>query len=353
MMILTNGLTDTVDEGFLKVANSLIKRLKEARDDIEVVSYERKNEITDTFINPNKFMSSKCVRDACKKHGEVLYVPFPTKKWVMALRVYLLSRFSKKLSVILVLKTPVSFLGKLMLKRSGARIVVFSWDAACFYRDIVGAQRVIYLKTGVDTKRFSPVSEEYVSELKLRYGFDPNKKIVLHVGHLNRGRNICVLKDISEKYQVLLVTSTLTKNQEDIELKKDLLTKSNIRIIDEYVPQIEELYQLSDVYFFPVNEVGNCIDVPLSCMEAAACGKPIITTNYGEMRQMIGREGFFLIECFDAVEVNKMISKAIEFGFHSGDSVKDYDWEGAVSYISNYCCGNEGESKHDKVQKST
>ena len=34
MMILTNGLTDVVDEGFLKVANSLVKRLKKAHQEI-------------------------------------------------------------------------------------------------------------------------------------------------------------------------------------------------------------------------------------------------------------------------------------------------------------------------------
>ena len=204
------------------------------------------------------------------------------------------------------------------------------------------------MKTGVDTKKFSPVSEECATELKLKYGFNPDKKIVLHVGHLNEGRNICLLKEISEEYQVLLVTSTLTKNQQDLELKKELLLKSNIRIIDEYVPQIQEIYQLSDVYFFPVLEAGKCIDVPLSCMEAAACGKPVITTNYGEMRQLVGREGFFLIESLDAAEINKMISKVAALGSYSGDSITDYDWDHAVSYFNNKYCEN-GANEHDNV----
>ena len=98
MLILTNGLTDVVDEGFLKVANSLIKRMKQSDPTIQIASYERKSDLTDLYIYPNKLMINKCVRSLCKKHRSVLYVPFPTRKLAMALRVYLLSKFSKNSS---------------------------------------------------------------------------------------------------------------------------------------------------------------------------------------------------------------------------------------------------------------
>ncbi len=333
MLILTNGLTDTVDEGFLKVANSLVKRLKESAPNIEIVSYERKSEITDTYIQANKFMSNKSVRKACKRHEKVLYIPFPAKKWAMALRVFILSRFAKNLRVVLVLKTPVGNFAKLLLKQSGAEIVVFSREAADFYGKIVGNEKVTYLKTGVDIKKFSPVSQEECVQLKKEYGFDPERKIVLHVGHMNEGRNIRRLMEISEEYQVLLVTSTLTKNEANQTLKQELLSRPNIRIIDDYVPEIQKLYQMSDVYFFPVVESGNCIDVPLSCLEAAACGKPVVTTAYGEMSQLISREGFYLLEDFSSTAINKVIAEAVSGASSSGDSVASYDWNLAISYF--------------------
>ena len=336
MVILTNGLTDTVDEGFLKVANSLIKRLKKARDDIEVVSYERKNEITDTFINPNKFMSNKCVRDVCRRHDEVLYVPFPTQKWIMALRAYLLSRFSKKLSVVLVLKTPIGLIGKFLLKLSGARIVVFSRDAADFYAKIVGAYRVTYLKTGVDTQKFTPVSAKRAIELKKKYGFEPDRKVVLHVGHLNEGRNIRQLMRISDEYQVLLVTSTLTKNEEDHNLRQELLAKSNIKIIDHYLPNIQEIYQLADVYFFPVVESGHCIDVPLSCLEAAACDKPIVTTRFGEMKEFGGVCGFYYWDDLNTKIMNAKLEEAMIANIvETRKAVLPYDWKNVIDVILN------------------
>ncbi len=331
MLILTNGLTDIVDEGFLKVASSLVKRLKKAKPDIEIVSYERKSEITDRFITVNKFMTNKSVRELCKKHGDVLYIPFPTKKWVMALRVYLLSRFAKKLNVMLVLKTPIGKIGKLFLKKSGAGVIVFSRDAADFYSGIVGEQRVTYLKTGVDTEKFSPVSPEDSAKIKARYGLDADKKLVLHVGHLNEGRNIRTLTEISEEYQVLLITSTLTKNEADRHLKNDLLARANIKIIDDFIPRIEDIYRMSDVYFFPVVESGHCIDVPLSCLEAAACGKPIVTTRFGEMTEFEQVKGVIYIDAFDGETINKKIGEALYFNnVETREAVTGYDWQKAV-----------------------
>lgn len=333
MLILTNGLTDVVDEGFLKVANSLVKRLKSVCQDVEIVSYERQSEITDKFIYPNKFMSNKCIRDVCKRHDRVLYIPFPTKKWVMALRVFLLSQFSKNLNVVLVLKSPINFVAKVLLKYSKAKIIVFSKEAFDFYSKIVGQRQVIYLKTGVDTQKFIPVSNERMVELKNKYGFLPNKKVILHVGHLNEGRNLRQLMKIEEEHQVLLVTSTLTKDEADEKLKKDLLSKSNIKIIDEYIPHIEEIYQLSDLYFFPVVENGHCIDVPLSCMEAAACNKPVITTKYGEMKELEGKESFYFIESFHQKEINRLINAATSSKSNSRKAVLDYDWNNATSFF--------------------
>ncbi len=337
MIILTNGLTEAADEGFLKVASNLITRLKKSRDDIKIVSYERKSDISDEFIEPDKFMSGKNVRRACKGHDRVLYVPFPTKKWVMAMRVYILSKFTKKLDVVLVLKTPIGALGKFFLKKSRAGIIVFSRDAADFYSDIVGKERVTYMKTGVDTEKFTPVSDECSRELKKKYGFDPDKKLVLHVGHLNEGRNIRLLTKLDEKYEALLVTSTLTRSEADPELKKALLSRPNIHIIDDYVPQIQEIYQLADVYFFPVVESGRCIDVPLSCMEAAACGKPIITTCFGEMKELSHVKGIVYLDAFDSETINRKIDTALNLDtVETRLTAVEHDWQKTVESFNSY-----------------
>ena len=85
-------------------------------------------------------------------------------------------------------------------------------------------KRIRKIAMGVDTEKFKPVTKEKSAELKAKYGVSPEKKVVLHVGHLNEGRNVAQLMKLDEKYQVILVTSTLTKDEQDKELKNRLLS---------------------------------------------------------------------------------------------------------------------------------
>lgn len=338
MLILTNCLTDTADEGCLKVVNSLVKRIKQADRRVTVVSYERRSELTDVFLKLNKFLlNGQLIHRLWQEKDQVLYLPFPSRKTAMALRVFLLSLWTRRrLRVLLVLKTEIGRLGRFLLRFGKAEILVLSSDAAEFYSGIVGRERVRYIKTGVDTQTFVPVTRERAAELKKQFGLDPNKKTVLHVGHLKRGRNIEQLMKIDPSWQVLLVASTLTKDEQDAHLEAQLRACPNIRIITEYVPHIQQIYQLSDVYFFPVVQAGNCIDVPLSCLEAAACGKSVVTTRYGEMRQFAGKPGFLFLDSFDEKEINRRLAEAVQYaGLPIREAVLEYDWNRGVSCFLN------------------
>ena len=336
MLIISNSLSNISDEGCLKVAASLVSRIKKAAPETLVVTYDRKSELSDVHFEINKLMLSKELLSLLhKSKEEITYIPFPARTFATALRVFILSLYTRnRLKVISVMKYSTGFLSKILLRLSGAEFIVFSKEAKEFYDAIAGEKRVFYLKTGVDTQKFVPVSKEKKDELKEKYGLD-SRPVILHVGHLNRGRSVAQLMKLDKKYQILLVLSTLTKNENDTELENELRKNPNIRIIDEYIPDIEEIYQLSDVYFFPVVEQGKCIDVPLSAMEAASCNKPVITTDYGEMKQFRGMEGFYFIESFDEKDLNALIEKALSREeAHSRSSVLDYDWNNAVMRLT-------------------
>lgn len=336
MLILTNCLTEVADEGCLKVVNSLVKRMKIARPDAKVISYERQSELTDVFLELNKLLLSiRLIVMLWKEKELLLYMPFPARKTAMALRVFLLSLWTRRrLRVLLVQKTPIGSLGRFLLRCSGATIQVLSAEAFEFYSDIVGSDRVQYIKTGVDTGRFTAVTDEETQRLKQKYDLDPQKKVILHVGHLKEGRNVGQLLKIDPGFQVVLVTSTLTRNEQDIRLEKEIRSKENIRLMTDYIPEIQEIYQLCDVYFFPVVQERNCIDVPLSCLEAAACNKPVVTTDYGEMREFLGKSGFFFANDMTAETINQQIWQAL----HCTDpgtrsAVLEYDWSSAVDVL--------------------
>ena len=285
MFILTNALTDVVDEGCVKVANSLVKRLKKSDKNIFVAAFDRESALADEYITVNKLLlNRKLISKVKQNKGNVMYIPFPAKTRSTALRIFILSLFAgKNFRVVLSMTSGMDFLSKILFKVSRAKFIVFSKRSYELYCSIVGEKRVTYLRSGVDTAKFIPVSDKRMYELKCKYGFDLSKKLVLHVGHINRGRNVQQLVKLSNDYQALLITSTQTKNEQDVQLKNELLS-CGVRIIDTYIPNIEQVYQMADVYFFPVEEQGRCIDVPLSCLEAAACNKPIVTTDFGEMR---------------------------------------------------------------------
>lgn len=334
MLILSNGLTDSADEGFLNVATNLVKRIKNIKPDTVVVSYDRESDLSDYSLDLNKLLLNFRLFSLLKKNKSTfIYVPFPAKMLSTALRIFILSLFSRtRVNALLVMKGNITFLSKILLKLSRAKIIVLSKEAEDFYQGFLSKKNVVYIKTGVDIEKFMPVSDKKSADLKVKYGCDSEKPIVLHVGHLNEGRNIRQLMNINPEYQVLLVTSTLTKNEQDIELKKELSARPFIKIIDEYIADINEIYQMSDVYLFPVVEEGHCIDMPLSCLEAAACGLPVVSTTYGAMKEFVDKKGFYFIDSFD--KVNNLIDFALKNNEVSPrEYVIDYDWNNAVNTL--------------------
>ena len=336
MLVISNSLTKTADEGSLKLASSLVKRMQSQYPErTYVVSFEREFPLADAHVSVNKFhLSAPLISLIRKQNQPVLYIPFPAPTTSMALRIRALSLFARRgLRVMMIRQYPMNRMAAALLRQSGAQLVVFSKKAREYYRSIVG-DRVVYLKTGVDTKTFSPVSAETSAELKRKYGFDPDRPLVLHVGHMKEGRNVAELMKIDEKYQVLLVVSTLAKERQDPALKERLLQCPHIRVMEGYIPCIEEIYQMCDAYFFPVKAAGHCIDVPLSCMEAASCNKPVVTTDYGEMAEFTNKQGFYFINDMTASSINAAIAKAIaDEDRCTRDHVVSYDFDRSVSAL--------------------
>lgn len=332
MLILSNCLSKTTDEGCLKISNSLIKKIKNCVEDTYVVSYERHTEISDRHLKLNKFLLSPQLASIIKKRKQkVLYFPFPAKPISTAIRIFVLSLMSKfGLDVVITMQTKIGIIPRILLKFSRAKLIFLSADSFNRFSLILSGNRIQYIKTGVDTKKFVPIPSGQTDMIKEKYGLESTRPIVLHVGHLNQGRNVVQLEKISDKFQVVLVVSTLTKNEQDQELRYSL-ESCGIKIIDEYIPKIEEIYQMADVYFFPVVEYGKCIDVPLSCLEAAACNKPVVTTDYGEMKEFIGEDGFFFIDSFDKDSLIEKIQSAIDLKqINTRQAVLEYDWDNSI-----------------------
>lgn len=337
MIILTDCLTSIVDEGCLKIANNLAERIKRQNPNTLLVSYGRDGKGSDLHIKLNKFFLNKVLFNIIhKESSNILYIPFASNTLASCIRVWILSLISeKKVSVLFALYHPMNIASKMFLKMSKADIITLSSKSYKQYYSNVG-NTVRYIKTGIDTSRFVPVDKNKKEQLRDKYKIQPGKKMILHVGHMNRNRNIQTLLNISIRYHIFLVISSTTKEACDMKLRQELQEKENITIIDSYLEHIEELYQAADVYFFPVYQDESCIDIPLSVLEAAACNIPIVATKYGELENFLNEPGFFFLSSFTSQHINEALDKMAGFyPCNNRNAVLEYDWQHSVKHLVN------------------
>ena len=335
MIIISDCLTEKNDEGCLKVASSLSKRLQ-AQAGATIISFDRKPNYSDIHLKLNKLFLNPSLWKTIRKHSEdVLYIPFASNTFASVIRTFVLSLVSmNKISVLFVLRFPMGKMTKFLLKLSRARIIALSKESYNFYTEQIG-QRVLYLQTGIDLAKFHPVREEEKRQLRGKYGIQKDKRVVLHVGHLKEGRNVDKLATIDLKYHVIVVVSSVTESEKDANIRVLLKNRANTTLIEDYIPNIEEIYQMSDVYVFPVEKELNCIDVPLSVLEAAACNIPIVATRYGELKVFEGKDGFLFVDEISEMTLNKAIEAAVRMKeCDVRSAVKVYDWAFSLEKLS-------------------
>ena len=243
MIVLSECLTNKIDEGCLKVANSLTKRLKKADASTMVISFERKPDYSDIHMSLNKFFLNKRLCEIMHQEKEpVLYIPFASNTTASCLRTFILSFFSRrKEGVLFALRYQMNPLAKLFLILSGAKVIALSEASYQFYKKIVG-NRAFYLKTGIDTETFVPVDDKKKILLREKYHIPTNKQVVLHVGHLKGGRNVDKLAEINNQYHIILVVSSVTESEKDSSIRTLLENRGNVTIIDSYLQSIQEIY---------------------------------------------------------------------------------------------------------------
>lgn len=138
---------------------------------------------------------------------------------------------------------------------------------------------------GINARKFAPAAVDKRLELKKKYGFDPTKPVAVHVGHCSSGRGLEAFLTLDkQKYQRLIVASGMFEDPDTVAA----LEADGIRIHRGYLECVEEIYQLADVYLFPTRSNEFVISIPLSVMEALACGTPVVGCRAFENLQHIG-----------------------------------------------------------------
>jgi glycosyltransferase involved in cell wall biosynthesis len=175
-----------------------------------------------------------------------------------------------------------------------------------------------------------PTSNFEKRKLREQYNIQKDKFTILHVGHLTANRNLGIFTELSKENQIIIVSSKyITTNHKLLNNLQD----AGCITFQGYFPNIEEFYQLSDCYLFPVMP-GNSILCPLSIMEAMSCNLPVITTDFDGIKTFF-KEGEGLTfakrkeEFLDAIENNKKRDISVV----TRKKVEEYSWQNITMKI--------------------
>lgn len=154
-----------------------------------------------------------------------------------------------------------------------------------FKRWIGDDQEIFLSSQGVNIKNFKPCSIEYSKNLRIKYGFDESKFLILSVGFLiNRkgfSETFDVMQNLDTDFLYLLVGENefgpnhfMRKyNSQAQKLKED-----GIRLLDDKIHfraatnLMMEYYQMADLVLINSHSEG----VPNTLLEAMACGKTVL-----------------------------------------------------------------------------
>jgi len=188
------------------------------------------------------------------------------------------------------------------------------------------------IPSGVDLEKFTPASKELKEKLRNKYAIPINKYIVLHVGHINRNRNMQFMEDIQSLDGSQAVVVGSTTYPEDLDLIRDIQAKGVITITG-YIEKIEELYQCADCYVFPVFSEGACIEIPLSILEAMACNLPVVSTRFGGLGNFINEgNGLFYVNAEDEIMAKIQFAKNSD-NPRTRNMVEKFAWQNVVQEI--------------------
>lgn len=200
----------------------------------------------------------------------------------------------------------------------------------------VASNRLCYIPNGVDTSCFRP-DEQKSHELRSQLGIDKDKVVVLYFAHLRAAKGVLTFMDAvckvigrTDNVQFIIAGSGPLASY----IKEKSINFGNkVHAILGFVPDADlpYLYNACDIYVLPSYVEG----MPLSVMEAMACGKPVIASNVGDTPVLIKNNvnGFLIppgqadILADKIIDLSKDLEKMRSMGRRNAKIIEQYNWD--------------------------
>lgn len=334
ILFITEILSMPFDEGMKNVAFSLHKNIARKVELLTVT--EHNNDVGNLDIKKvrlDRLFLSKELRGLIRDYSPdiILYMPETSITFNSFLRGRVLKSISggAKVALFATIRRDYSAMQRLIIRRFLCPDIVFLFGG--FRGWVFSGIKTYTLPPAIDIDKFSVATEDEKLHLRMKYEIPVDKRVVLHVGHVRPTRNVSVLIKVQrlEDIQVLIIDSTSTPQYEELNRR---LKDEGVIILDRYIPDISEIYRLSDIYVFPVKDEIASINLPLSILEAMACGLPVITTRFGGIEGCFGEdEGFRYFDTDDKLlgfvnEIN-INSPSTSSGRANREKVRQFTWD--------------------------
>lgn len=115
------------------------------------------------------------------------------------------------------------------------------------------------------------------------------RHVLLHVGHLKRNRGLDQLaeakRELSDHIEVVVQGGPAL--QPDAGVVEEL-ESAGVYVRRTFEPDLHRLYKAADLYVFPVEHASaGAIELPLGVLEAISNGTPVLSTDFGVLRQAL------------------------------------------------------------------
>lgn len=286
MIIITDSLNYPFDEGAKVTALNLIRSYKKKYPcDIITININCKLPFDHNNFRLNKLLFNKTFYNNIRfsQHNKILYIPNASITPATFVRAKLLRFYTgKEVNILSLQPVKYSFPAKIMVSAICPTSVIIQSSILAKKLERLGIKTSI-LALGVDDKKFRECDRNKKKELRKTYSLDLDNRIVLHVGHIKRSRNIEWLIEVKRRLPdvtILVVGNTTTVQDEEFRI---LIEKEGLIAMRGYIAGcIDNIARKADLMVVTsptlhdkyINKTKKCVLVPNGFDEKLFDGKP-------------------------------------------------------------------------------
>ena len=198
-------------------------------------------------------------------------------------------------------------------------------------------KKINVINNFVDLKRFTPNRKPHPSVASAK---SRGENVILHVSNFRKAKNPqLVIKTFAEivckKPSKLILVGSGPELEGCLELSEKMGIRNHVESLGE-VKNVEEVYPHSDVLL----NLSKIESFGLTILESLSCGTPVVATEVGGVKEVLGRKGDFFKTTTgrDPKEISKLALSTMGQGrFHARKRAENFSKEKIVSkYLELY-----------------